>query len=163
MGILRTEPENKDFLMKLINFEIYHFFNKVKNDHLDIRFGDLLKDYVRFLWEGFNLNNHKKDGFLVNYLNIMRGYFIFEGIQIYLVEDGNFLNPFLEFSKSDIFFNERIKNKDFIELAQVICTDQKKLYIENCEDNEFLKTIMPDIEFKFENFIVSLYSKEMKN
>ena len=152
-GILRSETKYKEILMKLINLEISDFFKKEKNDHLDIRFGDLLKDYVRFLGEGFSFHNKNSDDFLLNYLNIMRGYFIFEGGQIYLVKDESFLTPYLEASKNTTHFNGEIINNDFIELAQVICTDQKKMYVEDCSDHEIIDIIMPGIDVKFENFI----------
>ena len=47
--------------MKLIQYEINQFFKIEKNEHLDLRFSDLLKDYVRFLGEGFTFNRKKTD------------------------------------------------------------------------------------------------------
>ena len=153
-GILKTQEKYKDVLMNLINYEIFQFFKMEKNEHLDLRFSDLLKDYVRFLGEGFTLNNKKNDPFLVNYLNIMRGYFIFEGAQLYLVKDDNFIYPYMDFKKDNVLYSDSNINVDLIDLAQIICTNQKKLYIENCKEEELLKLVLVRNENKYENLLI---------
>ncbi|MBG07896.1 MAG: hypothetical protein CME68_04010 [Halobacteriovoraceae bacterium] len=152
-GILRTKEKYKDALMKLIQYEINQFFKIEKNEHLDLRFSDLLKDYVRFLGEGFTFNSKKTDFFLVNYLNIMKGYFIFEGVQLFLVEEDNFIYPYMDFSNKDVKYSDSNINTDLIDLAQAICTVQKKLYIEDCKTDTFLRSTIPGVEFKYDNLL----------
>ena len=84
----------------------------------------------------------------------MRGYFIFEGAQLYLVKDDNFIYPYMDFKKDNVLYSDSNINVDLIDLAQIICTNQKKLYIENCKEEELLKLVLVRNENKYENLLI---------
>ncbi|MEE2744194.1 MAG: adenylate/guanylate cyclase domain-containing protein [Bdellovibrionota bacterium] len=150
IGLIRTERKYKEAILKIIGKEIDRYFDREEVEHFKARQEIIYKDSLRLLRKGFVKDLSKLEGLIVQYLNFFRNYFLFEGVQIYLVGVDNLIFPFMEFSGDGPKFQGEEFSFDFGEMAQFVASDKEHIYIENCKDNEIIEAFFPEekVEFK---------------
>ena len=153
IGLIRTERKYKEVILKIIGVEIEKYFERETIEHFKSRQEIILKDSLRLLRKGFVKDLSKLEGLIVQYLNFFRNYFLFEGVQVYLVGVDSLISPFMEFSGDGPKLSGEAFSFDFGDLAQFVASDKEYIYIENCKNNEIMESFFPEKEIEFKSLL----------